>query len=68
MLEVATKQFKRCDLVRATGRIDSHTAPELADALDAITGAGRFRVVFDMSDGSYVSSAGLRVMINAQKT
>jgi anti-sigma B factor antagonist len=68
MLKVTTNQFKRCDLVKATGRIDSHTAPQLADTFTAINDAGRFKVVFDMSDVEYISSAGLRVMINAQKT
>lgn len=68
MLEVTTNQFKRCDLVKAVGRIDSSTAPQLADAFTAINEAGRFKIVFDMSDLDYISSAGLRVMINAQKT
>lgn len=67
MLEITTTQFKRCDLVKATGRIDSHTAPQLADAFNAINEAGRFKIVFDMGDVDYISSAGLRVMINAQK-
>ncbi len=68
MLEVTTKQFKRCDLVKATGRVDSNTAPQLAEAFDAINDAGRFKIVFDMSEVEYISSAGLRVMINVQKT
>jgi anti-sigma B factor antagonist len=68
MLEVITKQFKRCDLVRATGRVDSRTAPQLAEHFDAINGVGRFKIVFDMSEVEYISSAGLRIMINIQKT
>lgn len=68
MLEVTTNQFKRCDLVNAGGRIDSSTAPQLADAFNAINEAGRFKIVFDMSGVDYISSAGLRVMINVQKT
>ncbi|GAB4537383.1 MAG: anti-sigma factor antagonist [Anaerolineae bacterium] len=68
MLEITTNQFKRCDLVKALGRIDSYSAPQLADAFDAITEAGRFKIVFDMSGVDYISSAGLRVMINTQKT
>ncbi len=68
MLEVATNQFKRCDLVKAVGRIDSYTAPQLADAFNAINEAGRFKIVFDMGGVEYVSSAGLRVMINVQKS
>lgn len=68
MLEITTNQFKRCDLVKAVGRIDSSTAPQLADTFDAINEAGRFKIVFDMSEVDYISSAGLRVMINTQKT
>ena len=67
-MEVTTKEFKRCDLVEVTGRIDSNTAPRLAEAFDAIIDAERFRIVFDMSGVDFISSAGLRVMINVQKT
>ncbi len=67
-MEITTKQFKHCDLVQATGRIDSHTAPQLAEAFDVINEANRFNIVFDMSGVDFVSSAGLRVMINVQKT
>jgi anti-sigma B factor antagonist len=67
-MEVTTKQFKRSDLVKATGRIDSQTAPQLAEVFDALTEADRFRIVFDMSEVEFLSSAGLRVLINVQKT
>jgi len=67
-VEVTTERFKRCDLVKATGRIDSQTAPQLEEAFRAITGDGRFRIVFDMSGVKFVSSAALRVMIDVQKT
>ena len=67
-MEVTTTQFKRCDLVKATGRIDSQTAPQLAEAFSAINEAGRFKIVFDMGGVDYISSAGLRVMIDVQKT
>ena len=66
-MEVTTKQFKRSDLVKATGRIDSQTAPQLAEVFDAITEADRFKIVFDMSGVEFLSSAGLRVLINVQK-
>ena len=67
-MELTTEQFKHCDLVEAAGRIDSQTAPQLAEALNAITEAGRFKIVFDMSDVDFISSAGLRVLIDVQKT
>lgn len=67
-MEITTRQFKRCDLVTATGRIDSQTAPQLAEAFNAINEADRFKIVFDMSGVEFISSAGLRVMISVQKT
>mgnify|MGYP005843847015 CR=1 FL=1 len=66
-MEVSVTQFKRCDVVKATGRIDSHSAPRLADAFNAILDANRFQIVFDMSEVEYISSAGLRAMIDTQK-
>ncbi len=67
-MEITTRQFKHCALVKATGRVDSQTAPQLAEALDVINEAARFNIVFDMSGVDFISSAGLRVMINVQKT
>jgi anti-sigma B factor antagonist len=67
-MEVTTTQFKRCDLIKAMGRVDSNTASHLAEAFSAVNEAGRFKLVFDMSGVDYISSAGLRVMIDVQKT
>jgi len=66
-MEITTVHYKHCELVKATGRIDSQTAPQLAEALDAITNAGHFKIVIDMSEVEFMSSAGLRVLINTQK-
>ncbi len=67
-MELTIEQLKRCDLVRAVGRIDSQAAPQLEEALNTITEAGRYKIVFDMSDVNFISSAGLRVLIDVQKT
>jgi anti-sigma B factor antagonist len=67
-MELTTEQLKRCDLIRVVGRVDSQAAPQLAEALNTITEAGRFKIVFDMSDMDFISSAGLRVLIDVQKT
>jgi anti-sigma B factor antagonist len=66
-MEVNTTQYKRCDLVTANGRIDSYTAPELEKVFNEITEAGRFKIVFDLSDVTFVSSKGWWVMIDSQK-
>lgn len=66
-MEISTTQYRHCDLVQASGRIDSLTAPKLAEAMESLTSSGRHKIVFDMSDVEYMSSAGLRVLISTQK-
>jgi anti-sigma B factor antagonist len=66
-MEVSTTQYKHSDLVVIEGRVDSATAPKLQDHVEAIIDAGRYKIIFDMEGVDYMSSAGLRVLINAQK-
>ena len=49
-----------------SGRLDTQTAPELEKELDAVLG-GLKELTFDMTNLEYVSSAGLRVILKAQK-
>ena len=49
-----------------SGRLDTQTAPELENELDAIL-AELKDLTFDMTNLEYVSSAGLRVILKAQK-
>ncbi len=67
-MEITTTRLKRCALVEVSGRIDSGTAPELADALNTLTEDGIFNIVLDISAVDFISSAGLRVLIDVQKT
>ena len=48
------------------GRLDTATAPELEKAVDEIV-VGLKELTFDMAGLEYVSSAGLRVILKAQK-
>jgi anti-sigma B factor antagonist len=66
-MEITTTRFKHSDLVKVEGRIDSSTAPKLAEALNAVMDEGRYKIILDMESVSFISSAGLRVLINAQK-
>ena len=49
-----------------SGRLDTQTAPELENELDASI-SGVKDLTFDMTNLEYVSSAGLRVILKAQK-
>ena len=49
-----------------SGRLDTQTAPELENELDSVL-AGLKELTFDFANLEYVSSAGLRVILKAQK-
>lgn len=66
-MEINITEYKRCDVVKATGRIDSSTAPQLEEALNSIIEAGRYKIVFDMTDVTFMSSKGWWVLIETQK-
>ena len=66
-MEITTRRFKHCDLVSVKGKVDSYTAPELIKALTAVTEAGRFKIVLDMSGLEYMSSAGFRALLVGQR-
>ena len=62
-----TEQKNGTSLVLAlTGRLDTMTAPDLEaklrDSIDGIT-----ELTMDLADLEYISSAGLRVLLSAQK-
>ena len=53
--------------VELEGRLDTTTAPELEDALRASLD-GVSELELDLKELVYISSAGLRVLLSAQKT
>jgi len=67
-MEVIAKQLRRCDLVTVTGRIDAASVKELSDALTKIKDAGRYRIVLNLKNVTYISSAGLSELIDTQNT
>jgi len=66
-MDVVTTQYKRSDLVKALGRIDSNTAPELEKVFNAIIEGGKSGIVFDMSEVDFISSRGVWVLLETQK-
>jgi len=66
-MEIKTTLLKRCVLLTASGRIDSATAPQLQEAINDAIGEGHYKFVLDMNEVDFISSAGLWVLVNAQK-
>ena len=66
-MEITVQEFKHCDMITIMGRIDSATAPQLTQALEAANNNGKYKLVVDMSDLEYMSSAGFRALLAAQR-
>ena len=66
-MEFSTTDLKRCTLVRLGGRIDGSVAPDLGSNLRSLMDAGHYKLVLNMKDVSYTSSAALRELIGTWK-
>ena len=66
-MEITTQEFKHCDLITIKGRVDSSTAPQMAQALETANESGKYKLVVDMTGLEYMSSAGFRALLAAQR-
>jgi anti-sigma B factor antagonist len=66
-MEITTEKHKHCDLLKVKGRVDSFTAPKLNEAIEAANKDDRFKIVLDMSELEYMSSAGFRALLIGQR-
>jgi anti-sigma B factor antagonist len=66
-MNVTAHRYKRCDLLKPSGRIDAYTAPVFEEAINKLTGEGRYKIVVDMSDVDFLASRGLWILTEAQK-
>src|SRR5687767_12184996 len=66
-MEITVKEFKQTELVAVQGRVDSVEASKFAQALESANHRGRYKLVVDMSQLEYMSSAGFRALAEAQR-
>ena len=66
-MEITAQEFKHCDLITIKGRVDSATAPQLAQALETANESGKYKLAVDMAGLEYMSSAGFRALLAAQR-
>jgi len=66
-MEITNQEFKHCEMITVKGRVDSATAPQLAQALEAANDGGKYKLVVNMDGLEYMSSAGFRALLAAQR-
>lgn len=67
-MDIKTTKHKRCDTIKMDGRVDSNNAPDLEKVFKSLTDNGRYKIVFDMSDVTFMSSKAWWVLIETQKS
>jgi anti-sigma B factor antagonist len=67
MLNIIKEQNDKNLVVALDGRLDTNTSPNLEEELKATLPSVE-DLVFDLTKLEYISSAGLRVLLSAQKT
>ena len=67
-METVIKEFKHCNVIEIKGRVDSSTAPQLSKTLEKACDDGKFKLVLDLSNLEYMSSAGFRALLATQRT
>lgn len=66
-MKIQTKSENGKVTVELEGRLDTNTSPQLEDELAAVLDSTVELLVIDFANLAYISSAGLRVLLSAQK-
>lgn len=67
MFAIRKEELGRVDLIQVVGRVDGFNAPQLDEALKQSIKDKRYRIVVDMSESEYISSAALRALLKARQ-
>ncbi len=65
-MTIVAEKNQDCMTMHISGRLDTATAPELEKAIAGLEDDVK-RLTLDMREVAYISSAGLRVLLGAQK-
>ena len=66
-MEITQTQHGNVLLIELAGRLDAYTCQDLSAHLTGLFEAGQSRMVIDLARLTYISSAGLRVLLQARK-
>ena len=66
-IDITISKEELCSIVHVAGKIDAITSGELEDKLLGIIENGEKKIILDLADTEYISSAGLRVLIVVTK-
>lgn len=66
-MEISHRRLNRVDVLTINGRLTAAEAPQMQERLNQLFNEGRYRILLDFAGLEYISSPGLRVLIEARK-
>ena len=66
-MDIVVEEKGEVIVVRLKGRLDAASSPQLEKMLSSIIDGGHFKVLLDLSNVEYLSSAGMRLMLAISK-
>ena len=67
-MQYTVTEYKRCMVFKTKERIDHFSAPEFEQITRKLIEDGHYKLVFDLSEVDFISSAGWWALINCQKS
>lgn len=66
-MEVQVEEKDEVVVFRISGRLDAASSPQLEKKISSIIDSGHFRILLDLANVEYLSSAGMRLMLSISK-
>lgn len=66
-MDISQRRLNRVDVLTISGRLQAPESAQLQERINQLFNEGRYRILLDLSGLEYVSSPGLRVLIEARK-
>ncbi len=66
-MDVARREVEGTTVLAFVGSLDTNTAPQAQDAMDAVIDDGERKIAVDFSSLDYIASSGLRVLLATAK-
>jgi len=67
-MEISTIENEDIKIVTLNGSLDTNTAPDAETCLMEMINSGQLKLIVDLENLEYISSAGLRVLLASTKT
>jgi len=66
-MNISINEENEISIVDLNGNLDTNTSPEVEKSVNALIAADKAKIIIDLSNTGFVSSAGLRIFLSTAK-